>query len=308
MQYGLVVAKRSGNLGDDIQSLAARRFLPTVDEIICRDRISDSSVTRPTKAILNGWYLHNTRYWPPNKNIDPLFISFHARPARASNSIEWICNKVIGKASAGSCTDSRFAAYYRRHTTIGCRDTATCNALQSIGVPSFFSGCLTLALPPSSDHGHREGVLFVDPFSSIPGLTFRPDLWAQLPRALRSNAERMTHFHASNNLETRLKRAGECLDRYRNAALVITSRLHVALPCIAFRTPVIFLNTNYRVSRLSGYEGILTSMPLDRFYAAARSDTLLAEVPQVNYGLVEQLAQKLETHCRNFISSRRPLD
>ena len=49
-------------------------------------------------------------------------------------------------------------------------------------------------------------------------------------------------------------KANDLLNKYRNAKLVITSRLHCALPCRAFNTDVIFihknLNTDHRFSGL----------------------------------------------------------
>jgi len=42
------------------------------------------------------------------------------------------------------------------------------------------------------------------------------------------------------------------LDEYAQAKLVITSRIHCALPCLAFGTPVIFIHQNLADPRFSG--------------------------------------------------------
>lgn len=63
------------NLGDDIQTLAARQYLPQVDVWINREHVESAEVSAGTKCIMNGWYMHNPRQWPPAKNIHPLFVS-----------------------------------------------------------------------------------------------------------------------------------------------------------------------------------------------------------------------------------------
>lgn len=48
----------TGNVGDDIQSLAARRFLPQVDYMVNRDYMNDFHLDtdEEIKLIMNGWY------------------------------------------------------------------------------------------------------------------------------------------------------------------------------------------------------------------------------------------------------------
>jgi len=77
--YGLLGYWRSGNLGDEIQSIAARRFLPTVDYVVYRDALNKPlRVDRAAvKLILNGWFTHRPENWPPSAHLDPLITSFH---------------------------------------------------------------------------------------------------------------------------------------------------------------------------------------------------------------------------------------
>ena len=74
--YGLVYAN-TFNLGDDIQTLAAKQFLPYVDHYLERDSINEFKKDFNVKAILNGWWTHKPNCWPPSKNIIPLLISIH---------------------------------------------------------------------------------------------------------------------------------------------------------------------------------------------------------------------------------------
>ena len=52
------------------------------------------------------------------------------------------------------------------------------------------------------------------------------------------------------------KDASELLRQYREARLVITVRIHVALPCVAMGVPVIFITTNQTYQGLLRVEGL----------------------------------------------------
>ena len=43
----------------------------------------------------------------------------------------------------------------------------------------------------------------------------------------------------------RFQLAKKLLDKYARAKLIISARLHGSLPCLAFNTPVIFINQDY---------------------------------------------------------------
>ena len=66
-------------------------------------------------------------------------------------------------------------------------------------------------------------------------------------------------FYLTNNHLNRFKIAKNLLDRYARAKLVVTTRLHAALPCLALHTPVIFINKAY-VGRFPGLYELLNSI------------------------------------------------
>ena len=302
MSFGLVVTGFGDNLGDDIQSYAASRHLPRVDALIIRERISEAKVPSGTRAIMSGWFMHNTRYWPPHKDILPLYLSFHARPHRTRKFMEGLCDKVLGLGSVIGCVDASFKKHYDSNGPIGCRDEATARAFRSIGVDSFFSGCLTLTLPtrglPRSDT-----VVFVDPFGPFPHNAFNPMLWFSLPRELRRTSERVTHLSVGRNIDKRLARVESTLGIYEQAGLVITSRLHVALPCIALKTPFIFISNDHRSYRLEGYEKLIQPVSIQRFMESARRGRsgLLPLVSHVEEGFVSKLQDDLRMRCLRFV-------
>ena len=79
MKYGLLTyqeGKEKYNVGDYVQSLAARQFLPQTDQFMNRERLEEYD-GETIKLIMNGWFTHNIHHWIPAKEIDPLFVSFH---------------------------------------------------------------------------------------------------------------------------------------------------------------------------------------------------------------------------------------
>ena len=103
---------------------------------------------------------------------------------------------------------------------IGARDPFTLRQMQSKGLRSVLIGCATLTLPRYD--GPRRGVYSVD----WPG-----------------PGQQLTHrISRRETLRQQWDRATEMLAKYRTAEAVYTSRLHVALPCLAYGTPVWIAN------------------------------------------------------------------
>ena len=145
----------------------------------------------------------------------------------------------------------------RSQWPVGARDPASVRRLQANGIDAVLVGCATLTLPRFD--GPRSGVLSVD--CDGPG-------------------DRITHdISRTLSVEGQWRRALELLDRYRTAEAVHTSRLHVALPCLAFGTPVLITRPDPRVfpQRFSLLEemgvpyGRLTSQDVTREAARYRS-------------------------------------
>ena len=206
-----MLAYHTTNLGDDIQSLAARQYLPRVDTYLDRDRLAEYRGPETT-LIGNGWFCHDPQLaWPPAPQIRFLALSLHVH--------DWAKHQFAMHRDYWSPP----------RTPVGCRDEATQAFFAEQGVDACFSGCLTLTFPPAD--GPRRGICLVDLWDSLA---------AKLPDCLRREATRHTHS-VSPNLppEARLTLAQRQLDHYAAAELVITTRLHAALPCVALGTPVL---------------------------------------------------------------------
>src|SRR5438093_2822365 len=94
------------NVGDDIQSLAARQFLPKVDGYIDRDfRDGDHEPNRSSFLIANGWYSHEPGALVFPDHVQPFFIRVH------------IANETF--------ITPNVISYLQRFAPIGCCDSAT---------------------------------------------------------------------------------------------------------------------------------------------------------------------------------------
>jgi hypothetical protein len=216
------------NLGDEIQSLAALQFLPRVDKQFNRDTLSKVEADEPYLLIMNGWFFLKPDSFPPSKSILPIFVSLH------------IADK---KESIRHFLSPSSIEYFKKHEPIGCRDRKTMEMLQSKGIEAFYSKCLTITFERRLKSPENGKVFLVDVDWRIP-----------IPRPIRSGAIRVSHLVPPDvSVETKFRLARELLDMYRDEAkLVITTRLHCALPCIAMGIPVIFFGdpTNCRISIL----------------------------------------------------------
>ena len=60
----------------------------------------------------------------------------------------------------------------------------------------------------------------------------------------------------------RFKYATKLLDKYARAKLVISTRIHGALPCLALKTPIIFVNKHYD-NRYQGLYELLNTIGIN---------------------------------------------
>lgn len=254
MKYGLLAYdenKNFFNVGDNIQSLAAKQFLPNVDTYINREKLGEYEGDS-LKLIMNGWFTHNVHNWVPSEKIDPIFVSFH-----------------MNNTAAPFMLSEKGIVYLKKHEPIGCRDKFTAQTLQEKGIDAYFTGCLTLTLDSYKvdDSERTDNIYIVDPLYSYPrgeklfystrqtvknilnGKAFQLGKKKKhvknfvskevLDKAIHINQEPPSNTYTE---EEKFAMAEKLLNDYAKAKLVITSRIHCALPCLAMGTPVIFVN------------------------------------------------------------------
>lgn len=314
--YGLLtyLAWPEYNAGDYIQSLAAARFLPLIDKYVNREKLNEYKGT-PLKMILNGWFMHKPAQWPPSEKIEALPLSFHlnsqAKEMLSPGGIEW----------------------FKKYEAIGCRDEYTRELLHTAGIETYLSGCLTTTF--DNTYGPRgDDVYFADVLFRVPGwstsartpreflkaiisgdvmkLSTRNRLLSELfDEDILERAKVISHYHPARHSEKERFAVAECLlEKYATARLVVTSRLHCALPCLAFGTPVIFVDygfkNEYDTCRLNGVTKLFNTIHIDSKENISANFNMNGRITSatavVNPDTFKVHANALRERCRNFIN------
>ena len=224
------------NIGDEVQSIAASRFLPQIDQYEYRDLISEflppyKKEYKKTKLIMNAFWSHCPYNFPPSKHIEPLLVSMHFN----TDTREKLLTEKSKK-------------YLIEHGPVGCRDTESCDWLQKNGIPAYFSGCLTLTLQGNPNIQKQKYILCVD----IPRVEREIKKLTGIP--VYSINRWIQPFYT---YKQKYEFAKIVLRLYNEAHLVVTSRLHAMLPSLAMGTPVLrIIDKSVRnMERFAGYEG-----------------------------------------------------
>jgi hypothetical protein len=278
MKYG-IFEYNTDNFGDEIQSIAARRFLPSIDYYFDRDNIDATNTSGEVKIIMNGWYTHRPENWPPhNPDLNPLLTSLHAEQYRKS---------VITAFSSKESLE-----FLNSHAPIGARGTSTLKFLQKKNVDTYFSGCLTLTLNKSTKVKRGNFILIVgldnEIYHSVLSRTNRPVL-------------HIDTMHSTNlNRESRFAIAEYYLSLYQSAHCVITDRLHCMLPCLAFGTPVLAISGK-DPKRLEGLIELVYSSTRKEFLETNYNKFSIDNPPK-NPNKYLAVRSKLEKTCYEFTS------
>lgn len=107
--------------------------------------------------------------------------------------------------------------------------------------------------------------------------------------------------------EERLKEAERLVRQYAKAKMVITSRIHCALPCLGLETPVVFLKKTNAMEagscRFGGLEDLFNVINVENKGLIATFDFSRGTIP-TNKTLWKNLANNLDKLCSSFIADR----
>jgi hypothetical protein len=241
--FGVLSFQATDNLGDEIQSIAAAEHLPRVDAYFDRDHLN--AVLRddgqPYLMVLNGWFCQYPERWPPSDAIRPLLVSMHFTKERVSSD--------FGLVPAEILSTPPISHYLKHHGPVGARDLTTLHLLRQAGIPSYFSGCMTLTL-------QRPAVGRVDDLVVLNDLP-KPVLAHVRSTAMKSLFTTTHMGFPDTTPEGRFARAHELLALYARASCVVTGRLHCALPCLAMGTPVLLIDVAADQYRFAGLNDFL---------------------------------------------------
>lgn len=242
---------RDGNLGDCMQSLGVENIYQKagvdIDNLtlVNRDDIKEYD-GEACHLVMQSWFgdYANTFPLPWSDRISPIFIGFHLNTINKTRE-RFIREKIYEKMIP--------------FQPIGCRDRDTRDFLKSLGLDAYFSGCMTLTFDKRlTSPASGEGKVFI--------VDLDEKVSRHLPDRIKNIGDySISHFYYWNNYPVSEKGAMEfeqyarhVLERYRlEAKLVITSKIHVAMPCVAMGIPVVFITDEPNNMRFDVIQGIL---------------------------------------------------
>jgi|GEM_PF-1715646 len=206
------------NIGDCVQGFA-------IETLLLQMGVSQSDIIYTTKQKIKN-YEGEPAVYPVNffmydgedivypDNVKPVFLGLS-----------------LARRHAGLTQPQ--IAYLKKHAPIGCRDITTYEFISSFGIPAYFYGCVTMTLPTRVDCV-GDTVFIVDaPKALLPHIP--ADLLARAEYVHQEFTEDYAYFTNGAYQYTK-----DIFNKYNEKAeLVITSRLHCAIPCMAAGIPVI---------------------------------------------------------------------
>ena len=195
---------------------------------VYRDGNVYQDIPEDTWYIAFGWYMHDifgkSFNIPFHPNLRPILLSVFVRYP------EMLTPDAI--------------AYLKKYGPVGCRDWQSVAVLRAVGVPAFFSGCLTTTVDtlfPAPSADHRTGTLRVDWTKGGKGPTKKQTVTAIRDKSFPENLELARNWVA------------DYAYKYKQ---VLTSRLHANLPARSVGADVEFEPKNKSDSRFGGLIGI----------------------------------------------------
>lgn len=328
------------NIGDYIQSLAAMQYYDAW-EYFNRDELGNYHGDS-VKAILNGWYTHKPENWPPSSAIDPLFVAFHINSTsyetilseksvsylknyepigcRDENSVEKLREKGVEAYFSSCLTTTLGYKYGKKQPRKGIYIVDPVHFIPEanrrfqkylllINGVRFASGIRRYICSLKQENNY-ELKFNSKGFDRLLQIIRSYTIVRQLltPRQLRT-AKIMTQYHYASEYPTREARFGRAktlLDLYSSAELVITSRIHCALPCLGLETPVVFLqnmdDSEESTCRFAGLLNLLNVIKFRRNKIAYSPMNLPLTISHVkNSSEYKKYAKALKEKCLAFV-------
>lgn len=195
---------------------------------VYRDGNVYQDIPEDTWYIAFGWYMHDifgkSFNIPFHPNLRPILLSVFVRYP------EMLTAEAI--------------AYLKKYGPVGCRDWQSVAVLRAVGVPAFFSGCLTTTVDtlfPEASPDRRSRTLRVDWTKDNKGPKKKQTVTAIRDKSFPENLELARNWVA------------DYAYKYKH---VLTSRLHANLPARSVGADVDFEPKNKSDSRFGGLIGI----------------------------------------------------
>lgn len=325
------------NIGDYIQALASHQFLPHMDGFVSREALNSYN-GEECKIVMNGWYMHNPQNWPPSERIKPLFVAFHMNTytrnamfseagiqyfrrnspigCRDKHTVELLKNHAIDAYFTGCMTLTLGEKYHddEKEDTVYFVDAYYKNRWNKLD--------LIKNIPTYIIHKKIIDSLAKKMYSPLKGMKKKlriVDFYKQyskyftyetLLKAQFIQQEGAFYNEKFNNDEELLQEAERLVRLYARAKLVVTSRIHCALPCLGLGTPVVYVeNANQddiSLCRMDGLKQLFNIMSwkdgkLTPQFKLDNNNKLSTDNPPINKTAWETIADQLKTTVRAFI-------
>lgn len=347
LQYRLLsVAKHQGhtvgvNIGDYVQALASSQYYPKIDGFLDRDTDLAAYNGEPCKIIMNGWYMHNPSNWPPSGRIVPLFVALHINSLAKEKMISRESIEYFKKHEPIGCRDyftmdllqkKGVDAYFSGCMTLTLGETYKTDVVEDktyivdpiyngrMNTPNIVKACyiwlnhpvdvfkllMTKHLHVHSGNNWLYKVLKTALYYHEYTRVFGHDIVMNSEYVCQEHIYYARRFKNDNE---RLKEAERLIKKYAKAKLVITSRIHCALPCLGLGTSVIYLergqDMNASTCRLGGLKELFNSVYVNKGHLEPQFETSLPITKKnhpVNKVTWQKLADKLTTRCKDFFA------
>lgn len=272
------------NIGDYIQSVAQEQFFEHTDCYVEREHLDTFQAQEKVNVIMNAWFMWHPENFPPSDIINPLFISFHIVPKIADQFFTPKTISYLKKYEPIGARDISTQRLLEQHGIksyfSGCLTLTLGFKYNNIkhdggyyfvdplynflGVEEGYSKIKRLftyigivaknykSLLKIKKRFHVEYTTGFYKYSKslsdwICCISFYNTYSQIFEDDILTNANYITHDLPQSlfkDNDDKMQYARHLIQKYANAKLVVTSRLHCALPCIATGTPTIFINSD----------------------------------------------------------------
>lgn len=341
MKYKLLSVRKNNkvkaiNIGDYIQALASSQYYPHVDGFLDRDEDLNSYDEEPCKMIMNGWYMHNPQNWPPTGKIIPLFVAFHLNVLVREELTSSISVNYLKKYQPIGCRDTNtvdiltsagIKAYFsgcmtltlgkKYHNEEKDHTTYIVDPILSVdyGLNNIYQALRVIVRHPLDIINllKKDGLHLHDGKNKLKKIV-KTALYYKVYSKMFSKDIIMNSTYIHHYVENKnddfylLDKAEQLVKLYAKARLVITSRIHCALPCLGLETPVIYLREKaddyISTCRLGGIEDLFNMVEINNgdLQSNFKIDSVISsENYPVNKDSWKVYAQELDNRCKKFI-------
>lgn len=327
------------NIGDYIQALAAQQFLPSTDVFLERETDLKRYEGEKVKMIMNGWYMNHPENWPPSEYVDPLFVALHINRCGLPGFLSDESIAYFKQHEPIGCRDTKSVdllkgkgvdAYFSgcMTLTLGCKYKSAEHGKKVYVVEP---NCVSAGLFANHKIASIKTLLFLAThFASVQKITrskgekgakklfynayFLKEYSKVFDMSMLVDAEYINQYNYEiqkqyPSQQDKLDYAETLVKKYSEAACVITSRIHCALPCIGLETPVVFVklkgDSDFSTDRFGGLINLFNVMTWDGLHLQNTLTT--GKIDRSNFSKNKTdwkvLADKLISTCKKFVNS-----